>query len=758
MLESMLQKPSSNSSSSSSNSSALPPETALALLSFLQHEYPLGGAVETRFLRLFPILCDRIFGPVLSHSSLSTSTSSSNSSTSTIATASASASTATTNTTNSGSSSANIVAFRNEELQLVQLAWLFQKSPWRNMTTGVTGMSAIHSKVSTNRISNRTSSITANSSNNNNNRNSNGSSGRISNSSLRSSSNVVNGNSRNTFTSSTLNGNRKLDNDPVVQLLSPTPMTTSTNHTNTSSSTRTVNSNPTLSSSSTISMSPSSFIQIIESTSITSRQLKNVRLPFPFMELSPNLQQTFIQHILNHNPGVQQSNNAERTWNMLHYPIQEQNDLRRTLQNYLQNQQQQHQHNQFGVNPNMSNNNTNNQPSQSIHQDTFDHNTFHHQQYPPKQSHLLHHHSLSSPSNINTMNTNNVVTSLSDIKLTIDLWEYYMILFLRHGVYYTKMKNILQKQFPNQSNMYLQQQMQQQPFGERVYLLLFKKYCEYYIPYDFHSTKHHVQSSLFDNKKEDDYKQTRLQQQRQGMRIPMEDELIMNHEQKSELFIRLIVEYFFDFNHVYPTTKESLENNLMNMTSGVLQNNNNGAMENDGLLAYSYELSTLLPIRTTSPSSSTPSWISNAITSQGGGNSNIIGSAIHSNVIFKKQQNYNAVSKQVQKNIRTLIEHVLCDPAIKQLCYSGDYKKKVSASPAAAKGTTNTDNVASVAISWPLSRSQTLLQPSFYNYLRTSLRYGAVHVRNSSFYTALDVWLTWLEPWNVVTRKYFVPK
>jgi hypothetical protein len=43
-----------------------------------------------------------------------------------------------------------------------------------------------------------------------------------------------------------------------------------------------------------------------------------------------------------------------------------------------------------------------------------------------------------------------------------------------------------------------------------------------------------------------------------------------------------------------------------------------------------------------------------------------------------------------------------------------------------------------------------------YNYVRTGLRYGPIHVTNSSFYAALDLWLLWIEPWNTVQRKYHI--
>eukprot|EP00957_Ditylum_brightwellii_P075684 5751962-Ditylum_brightwellii.AAC.1 len=49
-----------------------PAEAALALLSFFKYELPAGGtAAEKRFLRLFPLLCEIVFGKLSSSSSSS---------------------------------------------------------------------------------------------------------------------------------------------------------------------------------------------------------------------------------------------------------------------------------------------------------------------------------------------------------------------------------------------------------------------------------------------------------------------------------------------------------------------------------------------------------------------------------------------------------------------------------------------------------------------------------------------------------------
>lgn len=53
------------------------------------------------------------------------------------------------------------------------------------------------------------------------------------------------------------------------------------------------------------------------------------------------------------------------------------------------------------------------------------------------------------------------------------------------------------------------------------------------------------------------------------------------------------------------------------------------------------------------------------------------------------------------------------------------------------------------AQSWCLSPAMTVLQQPFYNYIRSTFRHASIHSQGSTFYTALNAWLIWLEPWNV---------
>jgi len=165
-----------------------------------------------------------------------------------------------------------------------------------------------------------------------------------------------------------------------------------------------------------------------------------------------------------------------------------------------------------------------------------------------------------------------------------------------------------------------------------------------------------------------------------------------------EILIRFMMEYWFE-RHVYTSTKDAIGN----LASG----------DDGNLLALdsSYDLAQLFAIG--------DKWSSG------------LGSGT--------RQRYDAPPKQVQRSIKFLVEHLICDPSIARTCrVTGNRGKEASNGNEGG---------------WPLPAIQTIAQPSLYNYIRTALRYGPIHVTNSSFYAAMDLWLLWLEPWNVVQRK-----
>ncbi|GAX26461.1 hypothetical protein FisN_1Lh712 [Fistulifera solaris] len=96
---------------------------------------------------------------------------------------------------------------------------------------------------------------------------------------------------------------------------------------------------------------------------------------------------------------------------------------------------------------------------------------------------------------------------------------------------------------------------------------------------------------------------------------------------------------------------------------------------------------------------------------------------------------YNPPCSKVQKCLRTLVVRLIADPALPH----------------------------SLDRSWCLSPTATALQQSFYNMIRTTFRHASIHVPSSPFHSVLDLWLIWLEPWNVVdkpnaTKRDFSPR
>ena len=610
------------------NHSSSPSETSLALLSFFRHEYPLGGAVEARFLRFFPILCDRIFGPILILSGDNKS-----------------------NAITVGSGGNNTdMNIKSEDLTLVQSAWLNQKSQWRSPSATSSSNRNGNSDNGVRRVASSTS-----------------------NSPYSSSYNVQ------------ARVPSRIETDPVVQLLSPSPSSTASNQIYTTC-----------------------FIHIIESAE-TSRQMKNIRLPFPFLELPRNLQESLVRQ-LQSQPQQQKLHGSEtpsdRLWLRMHYPPNDQKELAQNLRQHMpsmmysmssgknaQNMKSPRSSPTFHLTKNDLSM-TSNAVSQQQH---F---TFDSTRSSSGGAGFRNQKQLSSTSTISTYSS-----LWNDAKVMLDAWEYFMILFLRHGVYATKYKNIIQQYGKSVGSG----SSRTQSFGEKMYYYLFTTYCEYYIPHVFEARL------LQDNKKID----LRQQQQLGQSSYDRELEMITTHEQKSDLWIRFVVEFFLEFNHVYPSTNEALDNLLTRAA----------IYEKDIGLEHSFELSSLLPI---------PSKL-NRRTSYLGHREGGVGGTL------RLTQSYSPPSKQVQKCLRTLIDQLIRDPAIAYSCHRSSRENT---------GKSQYDHGYQKSFfDWPLQNIQTIVQPSFYNYVRTALRYGPVHVRHSSFYAALELWLTWLEPWNVVKRE-----
>lgn len=95
--------------------------------------------------------------------------------------------------------------------------------------------------------------------------------------------------------------------------------------------------------------------------------------------------------------------------------------------------------------------------------------------------------------------------------------------------------------------------------------------------------------------------------------------------------------------------------------------------------------------------------------------------------LTQRVEPYRATLAPIQKCLRRLIDHALLDPKI------------------SAPATTTSLSPCMIALAYP-----------FYNYVRTSFRFASIHSLDSAFYGALDSWLVWLEPWNVVVHCKFL--
>lgn len=107
-----------------------------------------------------------------------------------------------------------------------------------------------------------------------------------------------------------------------------------------------------------------------------------------------------------------------------------------------------------------------------------------------------------------------------------------------------------------------------------------------------------------------------------------------------------------------------------------------------------------------------------------------------------------SASVVVQKCLRYLVGHVLKDPML-PLAVWDCYEVTVNVNRTLTENKENTRE-----LPWCISPTMTILQPTLYSHILMAFRHAPIHVPGSPFHAALDVWLLWLEPWNVEKRKY----
>ena len=123
---------------------------------------------------------------------------------------------------------------------------------------------------------------------------------------------------------------------------------------------------------------------------------------------------------------------------------------------------------------------------------------------------------------------------------------------------------------------------------------------------------------------------------------------------------------------------------------------------------------------------------------------------------------YQEPSSLVRRGTRLLVNHIVSDPAI------GNAVGGEAAFASQRRGVGNIIHLGSKAAGmpspaqqarlddaggWCLTPAMTMAQTPFYNYVRMNLRHSPVHVSNSAFFSAMNAWLVWLEPWNCSVRK-----
>jgi hypothetical protein len=118
---------------------------------------------------------------------------------------------------------------------------------------------------------------------------------------------------------------------------------------------------------------------------------------------------------------------------------------------------------------------------------------------------------------------------------------------------------------------------------------------------------------------------------------------------------------------------------------------------------------------------------------------------------------YDPPPQLIQQCLRYLIAQVISDPTLHAQVVAISSSGQLQQRQQQRAGETTPGGVSLSSSSppslssscWSLTSALTALQQPFYNIIRTNLRYAAIHSSDSPFFSALSLWLLWLEPWNV---------
>lgn len=431
--------------------------------------------------------------------------------------------------------------------------------------------------------------------------------------------------------------------------------------------------------------------------------IPKARSSYPFSELPESLQAALIQYTVKFNNGSAQVPGSPRgTLSPSRMRFVEENtvqtqgdELLRLLsikpihqKELLQNLRQAISMKQYSLmNPGVTGTN---QPSMNSMSQTPMNNGI----FSPTQMHRQQRSPLSnimSPNQtqpINNSASQKPAAQPQSFNIQLSLWEHYFITFVRFPMTFAKLSNFYKRQSGNNpsSASYNKSRAMNTSYGEKVFQFLLKDAMSFYFPH-----KYQVAKDTFGNV------------------IPLSMSI------KSEALLRFMMEFWLQ-RHYYASTKDAI---------GFLGNESSEkGIEFVSSLDASYDLAQLLFVE--------DKWLVQ---------NNPVMNDNHVNRIQQRQM-YEAPPRQVQRCIRSLVEHLISDPMIMSQC-------RVSVKDSRAGSTANDEMK-----QWVLPPLQTSFQTSLYNYIRTALRYGPVHVNNSSFYAAMDLWLMWLEPWNVIHRKF----
>ena len=324
-----------------------------------------------------------------------------------------------------------------------------------------------------------------------------------------------------------------------------------------------------------------------------------------------------------------------------------------------------------------------------------------------------------SPNTMSTPQThgNNNSNHRGEPNVELTMLEYYLFLFVRFPLANSNW-DVQLSDYNRRRRMHGGMRVLL-PYGQRVYAYLLSSYLNYYLSQGqvYEENKLSVGVDCFD-----------------GTTAVGNGNTQTAMERTSELFLRLIVEFWLEGANVALTTSESLSR-YRRIRAGV-STAAVGGSNNIVQPTLSDSLELAQPISTTPFTSPPP---------------------------------------QVQTYVLTVVRHLVSDRSMRELVQKAssvlqlrqkEDKQGGASAPTLVNEAGSSDNATggsvsntftNTTVSWSLPPAMTAVQPPLFNYIRLGLACGAIHDRSSIFHRALETWLIWLEPWNyVLKRRVFV--